>query len=346
MSADKRKKLLNALFFLVVFGLTVWAFLFGADPKALLHSLSKVQPVFILASILCVLLYIFCDSILFYYLLRRLGFYPKLFRCCLYSFIGFFYCCITPSASGGQPMQLLAMRRDGLPVAHSTVVLAIITIAYKLILVLLGAAVILLRPPGVMRYLRPIDAMVYLGLVLNIAFIAVLFLLLFNPSAVRRMANGVFRLIHKLRPFRNLQQMEQRLERVIEQYQGAAAFYRSNKGIFLNVLLVTFLQRFSLFSVTWLVYLSFGLSGHNILLITTLQGMISVAVDMLPLPGGMGISEALFLGVFTPIFGRALALPGMILSRGISFYTQLLISGIMTVAARFLLRRPSSAHHK
>lgn len=28
--------------------------------------------------------------------------------------------------------------------------------------------------------------------------------------------------------------------------------------------------------------------------IVVLQGMISVAVDMLPLPGGMGISESLF----------------------------------------------------
>ena len=73
-----------------------------------------------------------------------------------------------------------------------------------------------------------------------------------------------------------------------------------------------------------------------------LYGMISVAVDMLPLPGGMGISETLFSSIFLPIFGAELVLPGMILCRGISYYTQLLISAIMTVAAHLVFRKKDS----
>ena len=37
-----------------------------------------------------------------------------------------------------------------------------------------------------------------------------------------------------------------------------------------------------------------------------LQAVISVSVDMLPLPGGMGISETLFLTIFSPVFGGLL----------------------------------------
>ncbi len=40
---------------------------------------------------------------------------------------------------------------------------------------------------------------------------------------------------------------------------------------------------------------------------------------MLPLPGGMGISETLFLTIFSPVFG-GLLLPGMVLSRGLGYY--------------------------
>ena len=75
------------------------------------------------------------------------------------------------------------------------------------------------------------------------------------------------------------------------------------------------------------------------LTIVTLQAMISVVVDMLPLPGGMGISENLFLQIFLPIFGSALVLPGLVISRGISYYTQLLLSAVMTIVAAFVLRR-------
>ena len=67
--------------------------------------------------------------------------------------------------------------------------------------------------------------------------------------------------------------------------------------------------------------------------------MISVAVDMLPLPGGMGISENLFLRMFLPVFGAELVLPGMVVSRGISYYTQLLLSAVMTVASSFIIRK-------
>lgn len=57
----------------------------------------------------------------------------------------------------------------------------------------------------------------------------------------------------------------------------------------------------------------------------TLQAVIAVSVDMLPLPGGMGISETLFLIIFAPVFGELL-LPGMVLSRGLGYYSELLIS--------------------
>ena len=72
--------------------------------------------------------------------------------------------------------------------------------------------------------------------------------------------------------------------------------------------------------------------------IVLIQAVISLCVDMLPVPGGMGITENLFLNLFEPVFGAALVLPGMVISRGISYYTQLLLSAVMTLAAMFILR--------
>ena len=73
--------------------------------------------------------------------------------------------------------------------------------------------------------------------------------------------------------------------------------------------------------------------------IIVLQGTISVAVDMLPLPGGMGISEQLFLRIFLPIFGSKLLLPGMLLSRGLGYYTELILSALLTIFANFTIGR-------
>ena len=333
-----KKKLLNILFLAAVFSLTIWSVFHGENPKELIAYLSTADPACVAASVLCVIVFILGESVVIYYLMHTLGTKVRISHCFLYSFIGFFYSCITPSASGGQPMQIVAMRKDDIPVAVSTVVLAIVTITYKLVLVLIGAAVMLIRPAALMVYLEPVESIVYLGLFLNVVCISGLLLLVFEPHTVRILAERVLALINRIRPFRDPEKQTQRLERIVGQYQGTADFYRNHQGVIIRVFLLTFLQRIVLFLITWFTYRAFSLSGHSLPLIVTLQAMISVAADMLPLPGGMGISENMFLQIFPTIFGEDLVLPAMMISRGISYYTQLIISAVMTVVASFIIK--------
>ncbi len=58
---------------------------------------------------------------------------------------------------------------------------------------------------------------------------------------------------------------------------------------------------------------------------------------MLPLPGGMGISETLFLKIFPPVFGSTLLLPAMVLSRGLGYYGELLVSAVFTIVAQLTI---------
>ena len=325
------KQIFNAVFFLAVFALTVWAVFQGADPVQTLACLKQADPLWVFLGVVFTLAFIISESAILFYIMRTQNAKVRFSRCCLYSFVGFFYSAITPSASGGQPMQVVMMRKDGISPAVSSVVLAIVTILYKLVLVVIGVLVLLIRPDGLMVYLAPVEWLMHVGLWLNIVFIAVLLLLVFRPSIIRRLAIWTFGLIAKIRPFRDPDKQYARLERIIAQYDGTAAFYRTNPGIIVKVFFFSLLQRLFLFAVTWIIYQALGLSGTSALVIILLQAMISVAVDMLPLPGGMGISEKLFLTVFLPIFGSNMVLPCMLLTRGISYYTQLIVSGIITL---------------
>ena len=236
-------------------------------------------------------------------------------------------------------MQVVVMRKDGIPAAVSTVILAIITIVYKLVLILIGAAVMLLRPAQIMVYLDPVESVIYLGLVLNVICVLALLLLVFDPNLVRLIASKTLTLINKIHPLRNIDKQTARIERITQQYHGTAEFYRNNTRVIFIVFLITFVQRVMLFLVTWLTYRSFGMTEHSMPVIVSLQAMISVAADMMPLPGGMGISENLFLDIFHTIFGEAHVIPGMVISRGISYYSQLLISAVMTVAGTYILNK-------
>ena len=127
-----------------------------------------------------------------------------------------------------------------------------------------------------------------------------------------------------------------KLEASMDTYRNTAAYLKNNPLVIVKVIEITFIQRMALFAVTWFVYQAFGLHGTGFWDILFLQAVISVSVDMLPLPGGMGISETLFLTIFSPVFG-GLLLPGMVLSRGLGYYGELLISAVFTAVAQLTI---------
>ncbi len=78
---------------------------------------------YLFLSLICVVLFILGESVIIYYMMKSLGAKVKIGHCALYSFVGFFFSCITPSATGGQPMQIYYMKKDKLPIPVTTLVL-------------------------------------------------------------------------------------------------------------------------------------------------------------------------------------------------------------------------------
>ena len=113
MSKQVKRNILNVVFLVVVFGLTLYGVFRGEDLGEVLDGLTKCDPVILVVPcIVCVLAFILFESIIMKYLFGTLGIKLRLMRCYLYSFVGFFFSCITPSASGGQPAQILFMRKE------------------------------------------------------------------------------------------------------------------------------------------------------------------------------------------------------------------------------------------
>ena len=63
----------------------------------------------------------------------------------------------------------------------------------------------------------------------------------------------------------------------------------------------------------------------------------------MPLPGAVGISETVSLVLYDAIFGARHLYPAVILTRGISYYLPLLVSGLVTLAARAAQLRRAGA---
>lgn len=328
-----KKTILNLLFLLLVFGLTIYYVFHGEDMNALYGYLRESKVGYWIVGIVLVVLFILSESVIIYYMMRSVGQPVILTHCFLYSFVGFFFSAITPSATGGQPAQLYFMKKDKLSMSVSTLILMVVTITYKAVLVLIGLLVMIFRPRVIMEFLAPVMGWCYLGVALNVFCVAFMMILVFHPTLAENILTVGLNFMGKIIRLKKQEQWRQRIHSSMEKYRDVADYLRRNKMVITNVFLITFVQRCMWFFITYLIYLSFSMREIGPVTITTLQGMISVSVDMLPLPGGMGMSESLFLQIFKPICGKDYVLPVMVVSRGISYYTQLIISAVMTGVA-------------
>ena len=333
------KFIVQILFLVALLGVTFFQLLKGEELSDIWTTIKLANPGYLLLGVAMVLIFVGCEAVIIYYMMYALKKKIPFSSCTKYSFIGFFFSCITPFASGGPPAQAYYMSKDHIDVPIASLVLMIVTVMYKFVLVLIGAFLLLFYRPFVNQFMPDTKFWLDLGLVLNSGCVAVIFMLIFSPKLTGRFMYFGLNLLEKLHLLKQKEKRLRRLSTAMDKYKESAYFFRKNKGVVFHVLLISVFQRVCLFYTTYIVYRAFGFHQYSAFEIVTLQAVISIAVDMLPLPGGVGAAEALFLSMFTPIFGSGLVLSGMLLSRGISYYTLLLIGALVTIYAHISITR-------
>lgn len=330
---SKKKTIGNVIFLIVVFALTVYGVFHGEDLGAMMDAIRRADIRWLIPGIALVVFFIWGESIIIWYMMRSFRIYLKKRICFLFSSVGFFFSCITPSATGGQPMQIYYMNKAKIPIPVATVILMVVTITYKLVLVVIGVGIIFFNRGFLHQYLEGILPVYYLGVLLNVFCVSFMTVLVFHPVLAEKIILKGMDFAEKLHLVRRKNSRRKKFQQSMQVYRETAAYLKDHKTVIVNVILITFVQRIALFAVTWMVYLAFGENGTAMWDVILLQAVISVSVDMLPLPGGMGISETLFLKIFTPVFQTAV-LPAMVLSRGLGYYSQLFISALFTIVAQ------------
>ena len=333
------KVIINTAFLLLLLFATTFFLFRDRELGDIFSAIHGADKRYLAAGLLLVLIFVCSESVIIHYRMRLLKHKVPLKRCVKYSFVGFFFSSVTPSATGGQPMQVYYMQRDGLSASVAALVLLIITVAYKAVLVILSGLMFLFKKDFIAANLGNVKYILIYGVIVNVAFILFLLVVIFKESLAKRVIHYSVCFLTKIKMIKHPEAAEGKCLMIMEPYHEGALYIKQHLGVLINVFFITVFQRVSLFLVTYCVYRSFGLHGVSAADIVTLQTIIALAVDMLPLPGGIGASETSFLAMFQTIFGPALLMPGMLLSRGISYYALVAISGAVTVGAHIISMR-------
>ncbi len=325
------KHMISGIFFILLAALTFYAVFHGNDMDEVIRAIEKIRPWYLFAAALLGLFFVGAEGIMIWYLLRALNRAVGMLRCVRYSFIGFFFSGITPSATGGQPMQLYYMKKDGLKMSESTVVLMTVAVVYKFVLVLMGAGMLLFFYRDLCSYLGGYLGLYFLGLFLNIAVVAVLLFVMVSPGVFEGLVLRAERFLVRLHILKASESRINNLKGFVERYREAVRFFLAHKRKIAAVIAFTVLQRLSVFFLTYVIYRGFALEGTGALTVVVLQASVYVAVDMLPLPGAQGITELMYKQVFLGIFPGSVLTASMCVTRGINFYFLLIVSLLVTL---------------
>ena len=195
---NKKKMVFNVLFLVLIFAGTIYGVFHGEDIGQISDILQTVNPWWLIPGVVCVVVFIWGESIIIHYMMRNLGVNVGRGTCFLFSSVGFFFSCITPSASGGQPAQIYYMKKKKIPIPVSTQVLLIVTIMYKLVLVLLGLGIAIFGQSFIHTYIDDVQWVFYLGLVLNVVCVAGMVLYAFHPSLAKAFVVNGSRLLERM----------------------------------------------------------------------------------------------------------------------------------------------------
>ena len=328
------KLIVNVAAFAVIMALTFWSVFRNQNFSEIADSISQMSGGHLAAAVFLAVFFVTAEGCMIWYLLKGIGEQTTLLRCISYSFIGFFFSGITPSATGGQPVQLYYMKRDGNGLSAASVVLMTVAIIYKLVLVLIGIGMLVLWNGSLKVYLRSYYGLYFLGLFLNIALVVILLLVMFSQRTIRTCFDWIEKVLVHFRLWKNTGSKRERVEQFLSGYQNTVDFLRSHKRMIGVTVAGTFIQRFSVFVLTYVVYRGLGLSGVTALDVVFVQAAVYIAVDMLPVPGAQGITEAMYRSVFENIFVGNYLVVSVCITRGLSFYLVMLIGFVVFCAVK------------
>ncbi len=317
----------NLLVFVILIAVTFLIIFKSYDFKETINIVLTANYKYVILAVLCMISYFVFEGINNKMILSSLGKKIKLISSVKYSIIGFFFSGITPAATGGQPMQIYYMNKDGISVENATLSLMVQLASFQIITIGLGIV------GAIVNTELFTDGFIWLFLIgtfIKMIGLSIMIIGLFYSKFSKKLVNIIIKILEKFK-YDKLEEKKKQFNNMIDNYNKDAKYIKENKEIIFKSLCIVFLQFIVYYTISYFVYRSFGLNSFSWIKLIMMQALLFVSVSSLPLPGSVGVSEGGFLRIYSIIYGSAVLGSAMILNRVINFYLFMLVAAIVII---------------
>ncbi len=316
----------QAALFAVTVGMLVYFCVSGNNLMLLLKSLPGLSLLWLLGSLFCTAGSWMVETRILQLLLRSAGKDPcsfwKTFQAVM---TGLYFGAVTPFAVAGQPMQFLALTRQGVPSGRAVSALAQKFLVYQTTLVVLSAGILLLEGGFFSENIPGIFTLACVAFAYQSAAIVLLFFFTHNRKVTTGLIHWFLRVLTKIRLVRSPEKVEETVNRQLEFYLEANRTMHKDHKTSFQVYGWTVLQQLLVFSVPFFLYKAFSHPGFPVVDMISSQCVVTMLSACTPLPGAAGAAEGSFLGVFRLFFQEDVLQQAMLLWRLITYYSCIVV---------------------
>ncbi len=243
---------------------------------------------------------------------------------------------ITPFSSGGQPMQIYLLKKDGIRLTKATNIIIQNFIIYQAALVTYGLIAI-----GINYYFQFFEKVVLLkhlvmfGFFMNTLVMIGLIIVSFSSKFNHFMVEKGISLLAKLKLVKNKEEKLATWREKVDDFHEGAEYLKKNKMLCLRTFLYNMIYLTCNYGMPYFVFLALvNQSSLPSLPLTPLTAICSSAYVLIigsfvPIPGASGGIEYGYLRFFGNFMGGTLLKASLLIWRTISYYIPMLIGAIL-----------------
>lgn len=274
-------------------------------------------------------------------LCRALGYRQGLWKGYSYSASDIYFSAITPSATGGQPASAYFMMKNGIEGMKATAILIANVAMYTLAIIVIGILCLIFRFDLFMEFSVPSKILIIVGFLIHAGLLIFFYMLLKCEKLLHRICSFFISLLCKIRIFRNKEEKITKLNVYMKNYRKHCDLIVGHRKSMFLCFVFNFLQRASQLAITMFIYIaSTGANLLDSLCYWFMQGYVTLGANIIPIPGAMGVSDAMMLDGFSSLGLSSEAATNLeLLSRSFSFYVCVIICGISTLVQYCIIKK-------
>ncbi len=336
-----KKRLIWMVLFVVIAAMSVWAVVSMNEDFSFAYILEffrTADPLWLIGALCGTLGFILFEGFALQIISRAFGHKTRVRDGFFYSAADIYFSAITPSATGGQPASAYFMVRDGMSGMFATVALLANLVMYTLAGIIIGLICLPFHLPLLVDFNPIAILLIVVGFFVQGALLAFFILLLAKKNLLNRICNWFLRLMIRFKMVHRAKKWQKKMEGWMTDYERLAHMMKDKRRQLLWMLICNLLQKISQIMVTVCIFMAAGGDAGLIFAVFAVQTFVVVGSTVVPIPGGMGVSDFILADGLRAVGAASASSLGLI-SRAFSFYLSVIICGIAFVVKYCLLHR-------